>query len=237
MKINKVTITGIDNKIEYKDLCALQDKYPFVEWGVLFSKNKEGEKRYPSMDYIKSEFAGNLKLSAHFCGWWAREILEKQNFDLILSLPKQFKRVQLNYNFKNSKGWNLAKLASFCNENKDISIILQYNRSNQTHLNYFISSVIPLVFPKGIPSNINFLYDSSGGNGKKIESIGKTIPNHYTGYSGGLSSDNIESVCEKIDSSTDKTEVWIDMESGVRTDNDLDLIKVEEVLEKCLKFI
>jgi hypothetical protein len=229
MKINKVTITGIDNKIKYKDLSNFQDKYPFVEWGVLFSKNKEGEKRYPSMEYIKSEFTGNLKLSAHFCGWWAREILEKQNFDLILSLPKQFKRVQLNYNFKNSKGWNLDKLASFCEENKDISIILQYNRSNQNYLNYFIS--------KGIPSNINFLYDSSGGNGKKIERIGETIPNHYTGYSGGIDSDNVESICEKIDIEIDKTDVWIDMESGVRTDNDLDLIKVEEVLEKCLNFI
>jgi len=33
------------------------------------------------------------------------------------------------------------------------------------------------------------------------------------------------------------SKVWIDLESGVRTNNEFDLIKVEEILNKALSFI
>jgi len=38
MKINKLTITGADNNNSYNKLFELQQKYPFVEWGILYSK-------------------------------------------------------------------------------------------------------------------------------------------------------------------------------------------------------
>jgi len=218
MIINKVTFTGADEKTNYNDLLDIQRLYPNVEWGILFSKN--GGNRYPNYE----KFVGDLNLSAHFCGWYSREVLENQNFDLIRNLPKQFKRVQLNYNFKNSNGWNLFELLSFVNEYKEKDIILQYNKSNKVILDRFLT-----IEP---PSNIHFLYDNSGGRGLKIENIESPITDHYTGYSGGLNPDNIDEVCLLINSQKNDQNVWIDMETGVRTNDDFDILKVKTVLEK-----
>lgn len=224
MKINRVTITGADNETKYVDLLSMQKLYPFVEWGILFSK-KEGSQRFPSQDIIK-KFT-SLNLSAHFCGWYSKEVLQNQNFDLIRNLGSDFKRVQLNYNFKFSKGWDLKPVLEFCNNYKEKSIIFQYNKSNKDILDEFQTNKLP--------SNIHFLYDSSGGRGTVIENIQPTFKN-YTGYSGGLDVNNVESICENITKSG-TGDVWIDMESGVRTNNEFDMSKVEKVLQKTSFFI
>lgn len=233
MKINKVTITGADNKIKGSDLLNLQEQYPFVEWGILYSKIKEGSPRYPTKEYIEKEFAvGKLNLSAHFCGWWSKEVLEAGTFSLITGLPEQFKRIQLNYNFRNSKGWNLVSLVNFTNACKSREIILQYNNNNAITLNKIKTG------GGGLPDNIHFLYDSSGGRGTKIQDIQNPIGKHYTGYSGGLDIDTIDSVCKSITSTTtNDINVWIDMESGVRTNNEFDLDKTKAILKKCALYV
>ena len=229
MKINKVTITGADNKTIYSDLLKLQEQFPFVEWGILFSKSKEGQQRYPTQEHIKKQFTGALELSAHFCGWWSKEVLENKNFSLITGLSEQFKRVQLNYNFKNSKGWNLIDLIRFAEKNSNRDIILQYNNSNSKSLDDFKK--------EKLPNNINFLYDGSGGRGTQIQKIDEPIGKYYTGYSGGLDIDNIDSICETIIKANNDLSIWIDMESGIRTNNDFDSLKVKSILEKCNSFI
>jgi hypothetical protein len=226
MKINKVTITGADDLIDPVDLLKLTDKYSFVEWGILFSKSKEGQLRYPSKQWIEVLLNYNLNLSAHFCGWWVKEVLERQNFRLITLLSDQFKRVQLNYNFKNSHGWNLIELLKYAEKHQEREIILQYNRSNAEVLYRFQSN--------GLPPNINFLYDGSGGTGKKIISIEPPLYKAYTGYSGGIDVDNIEHICSIISQVDDNGNVWIDLESGARTNNEFDLRKVESLLSKAL---
>ena len=223
MKINKLTITGADNSNNYNQLFELQQKYPFVEWGILYSKAKEGENRYPLLSHITSQFANSssvLNLSAHFCGWYSKEVIENCNYELIDSLPSQFQRVQLNFNFRNSNKFKLEELVEYAKTSKR-NIIFQYNRDNKTTLDNLMST--------NIPQNIHFLYDSSGGRGTEIQSIESDFKN-YTGYSGGINDENISYICELITNTSGGT-VWVDMESGVRTDNRLDLKKVEKVLE------
>lgn len=229
MKINKVTLTGADSKTNYVDLLNLQEQYPFVEWGILFSKNKEGQQRYPTQEHIKKQFIGDLELSAHFCGWWSKEVLENQNFSLITGLAEQFKRVQLNYNFKKSKRWNLVSLLRYAERYNERNIVLQYNQSNSEAIDKFQVN--------GLPDNIHFLYDGSGGRGTQIQSIEEPIGTHYTGYSGGLCSENIDSICATIIRTKNESKVWIDMESGVRKNNEFDLTKVKTILDKCNLFI
>ena len=36
---------------------------------------------------------------------------------------------------------------------------------------------------------------------------------------------------------SDSSEVWIDLESGARTDNEFDLVKVEKILEVASKYV
>lgn len=225
MKIDKVTITGADDGITYSDLIEIQDQFPFVEWGILFSKSKSGESRYPCEEHRATNFGGVLNLSAHFCGWWAKQILEEGNFELIHNLPKQYSRVQLNYNFRNSTSWNLLPLLDYLRKS-DRNIILQYNNSNKDVLDQLIDQ-------NYIPNNLDFLYDSSGGRGTIISGIKPPIHDFYTGYAGGLDVNNIDAVCSDINRFENMNSVWIDLESGARTNNNFDLIKVRQILFKC----
>ena len=231
MKINRVTITGADNKIQPSELLRLTNKHPFVEWGILFSESKVGQQRYPSPDWMKSlcelTEGTDINLSAHFCGWYAKEVLEYQNYHLIKRLDPKFKRVQINYNFKNSKAWDLIALSDFA-KGYDIKIILQYNNSNSEILNHYLH-----IFP----DNIQFLYDGSGGRGTVIETIEEPVGKFYTGYAGGLNTENIESICDMINNNPNTESVWIDLESGARRNNEFDLAMVETILDKSAKFI
>lgn len=225
MKIDKVTITGADEKIMYNDLLNLQDDFPFVEWGILFSESKAGSSRYPSAEHRKKQFIGELSLSAHFCGWWARQVLENRNYKLITELPEQYTRIQLNYNFNTSKNFDLGSLIEFVVDNPERRIIIQYNRSNEPVISRWMKQ-------HDVPSRIHFLYDSSGGRGTVINRLDPPIGGHYTGYAGGLNIENIDSICCDIARSMDNSMVWIDLESGARINDQFDLELVRMILEK-----
>jgi len=230
MKIDKVTITGADDKITFNDLKTIQDKYPFVEWAILFSRSKCGQQRYPSEEHLKTHFENNeLNLAAHFCGWYSAQVLENQNFQLITDLPSCFKRIQINYNFKVAKDWDINHFMAFAEGVEDREFIFQYNKSNAETLDE--QEII------GIPSNVHFLHDGSGGRGTEIKEFQEPFNNIYTGYSGGISTDNIKTICETLNNMKNTNNVWIDMESGVRTDNEFDLKKVETILSACSTFI
>ena len=53
MILDRVTITGADDSIKATDLIPLSKRFPFVEWGILLSKNNEGSFRFPTRDWIE----------------------------------------------------------------------------------------------------------------------------------------------------------------------------------------
>lgn len=233
MIIDRVTITGADDNTKGSDLLALQEKYPFVEWGILFSKSKIGTARYPSIEWMYDNLAPKLNLSAHYCGWHSKEVIENANFKLLNPLVDKFKRVQLNFNFKGCLSPKIVEIIKYATTVPNLSIIFQYNKSNSSLLNYLMETY-------ELPKNIHFLYDSSGGRGTEIKELENPFKN-YTGYSGGLNPDNIQRVCHDITvghlpRNSHRTKVWIDMESGVRTNDVLDLDKVETVLGEVDKY-
>ena len=80
--------------------------------------------------------------------------------------------------------------------------------------------------------SFSLLIDPSGGRG--ISSDIKILPSfHKVGYAGGITPDNVR---EKLSFLMDKIRIgsfWIDMESGVRTDDWFDIDKVRAVLSVC----
>lgn len=239
MKINKVTITGADDKTKHKDLVKLSKEFPFVEWGILFSANKAGGNRYPSAQWIEqlreikkmydatAEPGKRLYLSGHFCGKYSRDVMSG-NFSEIDNFSEMFRRFQLNFNFSNTPYKKDLLLDGMKNRYDQAIFILQYNKSN--------SSDIETILKEYGPSNLHCLYDASGGRGKVISEIKDVLP-VYTGYSGGLNPENVEEICKLITSHENPVHCWIDMESGVRTNDELDLVKVRSVLETCNKFV
>lgn len=229
MEINRVTITGADDKTEIDSLVRLSAQYEFVEWGILFSRSKSGSPRYPAGQWTERIMnrAGDLAISAHLCGAYAKAIMEKQDFELFERLSA-FKRFQINFNFSFSAMHNLEAVIAWAQAHPETSIIFQYNRSNKPALYRLMV--------QSSPENIHLLYDSSGGRGKALTDIQNPFP-RYTGYSGGFGPENIISVCKAIEDNLGGEDVWIDMESRVRTDDNLDMEKVEKVLERTSLYI
>lgn len=228
MKIKTVTITGADNDTNINEMLEISRQFPFVEWGILFSPKRIGEERYPDLKWIGSlTRTEGLRLSAHLCGGYTREMLIGESH-LIESEPikaclKMFNRYQLNFNSYNSQvnrelflklltrlGWNF---------------ILQFNDSNMA----MCMEVMKYL-------DISLLCDSSGGNGKLAQGYLPSFGRYFTGYAGGLSPENLEEELKKIELVAGDSEIWIDTESGVRTDSKLDIDKVKKFLEIASKY-
>jgi hypothetical protein len=217
LKIDRVAITGGDNATNPEDLIKLSEKYPFIEWGILFISSRVGTNRYPSEHWI-STLSEGLNLSAHLCGQYARTTVDKGIPEISPDLLRKFQRFQININFNNAcVAYDLNVLAKL-----PYRLIFQYKKGNELIANF--------------SNTFDILYDASGGLGKQIDSIQKPFKG-YTGYAGGISPDNIDSVIEQITNYPNDNKVWIDMESGVRTNDELDLQKVEFILERVSRII
>jgi hypothetical protein len=235
MILNNITFTGADETVSPIELINISKEYPFIEWGILFSIDKQGkEKRYPSIEWIsellqliEQEHVGNkVKLSAHICGQYVRDLMIGENTWMntwMESLP-YFSRVQINsgvairYPMKEMEYIRSIRLFG------DRQIITQSDGMNVSHL--------ILLGLYGF--NVASLIDKSGGTGKTINNI--FYPEHpsYWGYAGGLNPDNIELKLEEINNITDK-KVWIDMESGIRNKNDAFSIEDCITIVECSK--
>jgi phosphoribosylanthranilate isomerase len=83
--------------------------------------------------------------------------------------------------------------------------------------------------------NASLLFDPSGGRG--IEPFSWPVPplGARMGYAGGIGPDNLLDVLRAI--GPVESPFWIDMESGVRTDDRFDLAKARAVLETAAPFV
>ncbi len=230
MIIDKVTISGADDKVKHADLLKLQEDFPFVEWGILVSRKREGTARYPTRAWRKM-IDHSLNISYHLCGDICREFVYG-NHNVVWEAGIYWKRVQLNFKFDDMKLLeNLGRISEAASHHPYKAFILPYNKTNKEVLDKFIKNT-----PATLPSNIHFLHDSSGGRGIKISSIGASLVN-YTGHAGGIGPSNIAQIYGAITRTTPLTDkVWIDMETGVRTNDEFDIAKVRNALALCKAF-
>lgn len=231
MKLRHITITGVDQHTEIDDLQELQEKFPWVEFGILFSKHwdKNGQ-RYPNPAYLLPDLAERgLHLSAHICGSMAREIVNTniwQPFhELIEYWNFLFDRIQLNVAPMSFPGIQSTPLSlpRFCKE-----IIIQQR------------STMEIDVYKAMDNKRNYvsiLLDLSGGRGQFLD-LSDINQNPYikVGYAGGINADNVATVLNHLFKKANHP-FWIDVESGVRTRDYLDLDKVYKLLTNAKKVI
>ena len=232
MHIKTVTITGADDSIEPSSLIELSTEFPFVEWGILLSESQNGGTRFPNKPWIKqlywecSQFdyvPQTIRVSAHVCGIWVRELLKGNDNNLFAFLgdsKNMFSRIQLNTHASvhqvNHKFKEMVRVWLAMRE-----IIVQFDGINDCLYDLL----------KGWNIDVRPLFDLSGGAG--------IVPNEwpcpideYTGYAGGLSPDNLKEELQKIETVVGDGTIWIDMETRVRSNNDetFDLDKVRKCL-------
>ena len=199
----------------------------YIEWGVLYSASSQGKQRYP--EYVKArEFIKNkyLQTSLHLCGRVVRDLISEGKFvkcNEPAFLIENAHRVQLNFNHKRTPV-DLLKLFSGISRYMHQPTILQVNQANQ--------ELIDAVAKFTSPESFHYLFDASGGRGTEIEEIPQPIEGKYCGYAGGLNPDNLKEKLELLNKSLPEDAViWIDMESGVRTNNEFDLDKVRKCFD------
>lgn len=238
MKLTGVTLTGADNRVDPQDLYQLSDRFPFIEWGILIYPKKEGKQRYPDKSWI-SKFMrfkpAFVRTAAHICGDAAIEFLDEDNLKESLENYKDFDRIQVNVTYDQIDERSAINAIRYfqehinanlhvCRKHTTPAIITQHNVFNER-----------LTKARLDPNNIHhwypsILFDESRGKGVQIRDWQKPFRKSHCGYAGGISPDNIESVLNDLWVLLDPdTDVWIDMESGIRTLNEFDLSKVEQV--------
>jgi hypothetical protein len=240
-----VTITGADDETPTMDLFDLSERYPFVEWGILFSQAKAGVPRYPSHDWVEElcELHSAFKkknskpnLSAHLCGKWVSDVLETSEisfFDDSL-MNRTFGRTQLNC--------GKSRLKAMINSKKFWRAALQLEKPVILGGSY--TEDVTLDVRVATQCGVYPMFDSSGGRGiatktwpepLKHEHLKQNTRFHFCGYAGGLGPDNISEELDRIAEVTGSNQIWIDMETKVRTKTKtkdyLDLDKVEKVLD------
>ncbi len=220
MKLKYCSITGADDAVDVRDLTNLAREFPFVEWAILLLRARAGQPRFPLASWIENFTArtqGQNK-AMHLCddaflGFIARD-------PEVLGLMKGFQRIQLNLKFGDIEGkYDPAELVSRVKGSPQHQFILQYTGEKQ--------GLLPLFHD--IPHHA-VLFDASAGRGISPDEWDAPLDGHVCGYAGGLNPDNVGKHLQDIAHVARGHETWIDMETGVRTNDQFDLAKVRSVL-------
>ena len=227
MRLKHITFTGIDAKTDLRELQAIQQQYPIAEFGVLTSYHwYENGNRYLNPAFLSNLYAGNgeLNLALHICGSAAHDAAVGdwyKIYDHLFGALNMFKRIQLNVANRTDNPkflWGAHY--------RDQELIVQQRNAEDVALYAATRSELEYLCP------VSVLLDASGGQGidtpiKILKTLGKV------GYAGGINPDNVAEKLSFLLQNVRMGEFWIDMESGVRTDDWMDLGKVRRVLEIC----
>ena len=228
MKLKHITFTGLDEKTNVEELKQIQKEYPIVEFGVLMSAHwKTNGNRYPDPEIITRFTDQGLNLSAHLCGSIAKAAFAGDFSKVIEKYPifthPDFKRTQLNV----APYENIFETAIELPDPIEKEIIIQQRSPSIKDSHAFIRFEL-----KNPGSDVTMLVDPSGGRGVD-EGLDIIATEYKTGYAGGININNVEDKLRFLMEMETVGDFWIDMESGVRTDDWFDINKVKLVLENC----
>lgn len=221
MKLRYCSLTGADDAVDIRDLSALAADFPFVEMAILLMPEKMGQPRFPASRWIR-DFAAQyegLHRAMHLCGDGLFGFL--QGDGEILDLMRGFQRIQLNLTFADA-GTKVdpQQLADAARRHGMFEFIIQYGPQHRHVLPYF-----------GDVPNHALLFDDSAGRGIAPDHWPAPEAGHFCGYAGGLNPDNLNRHLDLIAQAAGGDITWIDMETGIRTDDRFDLAKCRRVLE------
>lgn len=206
MKLQRVSISGIDESAGIEELLDIHREFPFVEWGLLIH-DAPSEPRYPSADWRNRLLttAGDLAFVAHLEADVFRRILHGEILpDLNLT---SYRRVQINIARDMDYLLNLDSHAFGHLPQLDYILQVPYLEGDCMRLPQRMQSM---------GHDVSLLYDGSWGRGILPEKW-PTLPAEFkTGMAGGLSPDNLEEQLAKMADLPGPSVVWIDMETGVR---------------------
>lgn len=224
--LDLVSITGADDAVNITDLAELGAQFPFVEWALLYVPGKEGEPRNPLRSWRRAFFDAKVpgRNAVHLCG---RLAFEELLSDRLPTEILQANRLQLNVNARRMD-FTPEEVSRIYIKALDLGpdIILQFHEGSEDA----ISRTLPVASVKQ-SSKVHILLDGSRGKGvlPSAWAVPQSVAPFYCGFAGGLGPDTVAAVVPLLEAMGRR--FWIDMETGIRTDNQFDLVKVRAVLE------
>lgn len=230
--IHRVSLTGPDDNTDIEALAALAHKYPFVEWALLYFPEREGVARNPSQSWRKRFFDRRMPgaSAVHLCGQVA--FLELLGDSLPTELL-QANRLQLNINARVESFTPLEVQSIYraaLQTGKDI--ILQLHPGSEKAIRCFLSDLTTEELAR-----THILVDASRGRGEQPDAWQHPtdLSPAMWGYAGGISPDNVVTVAHQVLALGGTS--WLDMESGVRSQNEFDLAKAEATLARTAELL
>lgn len=227
--LTRVTITGADESVHPRDLAVLAHDFPFVEWGILVSHNRQGEQpRYPSARWREMLSGYELNCAAHVCGSACR--------DFTAGAHPWAQRIQFNgvLGDEAALGNLSVHIAAVDHHGDSRPCIVQARNAEETEAARVIARG-----PYG--EHVQALLDPSGGRGILPDKWPHLPPDIERGYAGGIGPGNVESVLWGFNHLWGPVAppFWIDMETKVRTPDDrrFDLELARDVLSKAARFV
>ncbi|KWA83744.1 hypothetical protein WL29_20480 [Burkholderia ubonensis] len=224
-QISRVSLTGLDDLTDMERLKSLSRQYPRVEWALLYVPHNEGAPRNPTRSWREAFFQQvSAGTAVHLCGALAFEQLLKG------ALPPdvlQADRLQLNINARKPEFTDDQVLEVYARALElGPDIILQYHPGTAALIERFAQQV-----PAAEQGRVHVLMDASRGTGLAPATWARppALDAFHVGYAGGIGPENIYSVLRDV--SALGRAGWIDMESGIRTNNQFDATKAETVLQ------
>lgn len=210
MRPQFMTITGVDDRTDLSRLADLSARFP-VEWAVLYAPEAQGiHQRFPAQSTIDRLFAlraqTGMRLAAHLCGRYAKAVM-KGEFDRSTLELSPYGRIQVNHVQPDS-----AMLRDFAVPGQ--TIIAQWRGGE--------------AFPIEEVGH-QWLYDPSGGKGLAQTSWPLNPTESIQGYAGGIGLSNAATIAANV-APLSPSGFWLDLETGARTDDWLDLDLVERIL-------
>jgi hypothetical protein len=244
VKLKTVTLTGADDRIDPGVLTDLAEEFPFVEFGILFSRDRAGTERYPTRPWIKrlldwAEFYRRERnrpfpIAAHLCGPYVAAFIDQAKYpgwrpDWSGGLRTyEFGRVQLNLDRNQVNRLDTDTLDEYGGNGV---IILRTEEGFDDLAGRVISYNTK-------HERFALLHDRSGGTGFLPAGWPEADPRIRCGYAGGLNLDNLDTELAKIAVVAGDARIWIDLETGVRdAKNHFDVGRARLILEKARPWI
>lgn len=214
--LSVVGFCGCDDTVDPRLLCAISERYDWVEWGILFRKGREGTHKFPSLqwqrDLVEVNHRQRMRLAAHLCDGFVQDVLRGE-YTVLAALCDRFgfRRVQINATEANGVDTSsfgddtVEGIRKCCAALPFVEFIIQNNEE---------TSVICKGLSTHPPPNMSFLFDESKGRGTVASSYPAPPKGIAFGYTGGLGPTNIAKQLVLMSQCAPRHSLWVDMESS-----------------------
>mmetsp|Transcript_8694 Transcript_8694/g.12099 ORF Transcript_8694/g.12099 Transcript_8694/m.12099 type:complete len:318 (+) Transcript_8694:115-1068(+) len=204
---------GVDDSVSPQFLHLLSAAYPWIEWGMLFRSDLEGQPRYPTWEWTLSMAKPNtngtmkLNLAGHLCANRCQEVLNG-DFTFVDTLSMiGIQRIQINATAANAVSVDETRFPEYvenmlkcAHSYPNMEWILQYNDETKKIWDPLLESLSDTS-----PRNIVLLFDASCGTGIRMTEFPSPYLYKYitsSGYAGGIGPNCIDEILQCVITTT-----------------------------------